>query len=177
MVQIIRKANPHIMERAQASNNPLLAELKSVHDMLRRDLAMCRKLAVAAANGATPAQVRAGLDQVRSKGPLFQLRANCVQHCHAVRSHHEGEDAGLFRSVRRSSPDLRTTVDQLQAEHQVVSDLLDQVEGAARGLENSPASRIRLADALNTLSVRLLAHLDFEEKVLGPALLAMNSGR
>ena len=165
------------MKRAQQSNNPLLAELKAVHDMLRRDLATCRKLAVAAANGAPPAQVRAGLNQVRSKGPLFQLRANCVQHCHAVRAHHEGEDAGLFQSVRRSTPDLRTTVDQLQAEHQVVSDLLDQVEGAARGLENSLASRTRLADALNTLSVRLLAHLDFEEKVLGPALLAMKPGR
>lgn len=165
------------MKRSQASNNPLLAELKAVHDMLRRDLATCRKLAAAAANGTPPAQVQAGLNQVRSKGPLFQLRANCVQHCHAVRSHHEGEDAGLFQSVRRSARDLRATVDQLQAEHRVVSDLLDQVEGASRGLENSLASRTRLADALNTLSVRLLAHLDFEEKALGPALLAMKPGR
>jgi hypothetical protein len=165
------------MKRAQASNNPLLAELKAIHDMLRRDLATCRRLATAAAHGAPPAQVRAGLNQVRSKGPLFQLRANCVQHCHAVRSHHEGEDAGLFQSVRRSAPDLRAAVDQLQAEHQVVSDLLDQVEGAARALENSLASRTRLADALTTLSARLLAHLDFEEKVLGPALLTMKPGR
>jgi hemerythrin-like domain-containing protein len=120
--------------------------------------------------------VRAGLIQVRSNGPLFRLRANCVQRCHAVRSHHEGEDAGLFQTVRRSAPDLRATVDQLQAEHRVVSDLLDQVEGAARGLENSLGSRTRLADALHTLSVRLLAHLDFEEKVLVPALLAVNPG-
>jgi hypothetical protein len=44
-------------------------------------------------------------------------------------------------------------------------------------LENSLASRTRLADALNILSARLLAHLDFEEKVLGPALLAMKPGR
>src|SRR4029078_2958819 len=122
-------------------------DLKAVPDMLRRALATCRKLAVAAADRAPPAQVRAGLNQVRSKGPLFQLRANCVQHCHAVRSHHESEDAGLFRSVRRSSPDLRTTVDQLQAEHQVVSDLLDQVEGAGRGLERGMASRTPLAAA------------------------------
>jgi len=163
------------MRRAQASNNPLPAELKAVHAILRRDLATFRKLAAAAADGA--AQVRAGLNQVRSKGPLFQLRAYCVQHCHAVRSHHEGEDAGLFQSVRRSAPDLQTTVDQQQAEHRVVSDLLDQVEGAARGLENSLPPRTRLADALNTLSVRLLDHLDFEEKVLRPALLPMKPGR
>jgi hemerythrin-like domain-containing protein len=62
-----------------------------------------------------------------------------VQHCHAVRSHHEGEDAGLFPSLRRSAPDMRTTVDQLQAEHQVVSDLLDPVDGTARGLGARPA--------------------------------------
>jgi hypothetical protein len=53
----------------------------------------------------------------------------------------ERKDADLFRSVRRSAPDYRAIVDQLQAEHQVVSDLLDQVEGAAaRGLENSLAT-------------------------------------
>jgi hypothetical protein len=161
----------------QSPGNPLLAELKSVHGMLRRDLAECRKLAAAAASGANPAQLRAGLNQLRSKGPLFQLRANCVQHCHTVRAHHESEDAGLFQTVRRAVPDLRATVDQLQAEHRAVSDLLDQVEGAARGLENNLATRIRLADALNELSVRLLAHLDFEEKVLGPALRTMQAGR
>jgi hypothetical protein len=165
------------MHRAQAPDNPLLAELRAVHGMLRRDLASCRKLAAAAASGAPPAQLRAGLNQLRTKGPLFQLRANCVQHCHAVRAHHEGEDAGLFPSVRRAAPNLRGAIAQLQADHRVVSDLLDQVEGAARGLENSAASRARLVDALTALSTRLLAHLDEEEKVLGPTLRTMRSSR
>ena len=42
---------------------------------------------------------------------------------------------------------------------------------------DGPALAGRLADALNTLSARLLAHLDVEEKVLGPVLLAMKPGR
>ena len=165
------------MPRAQAPDNPLLAELQAVHAMLRRDLATCRKLAAAAASGAPPAQLRSGLKQLRTKGPLFQLRANCVQHCHAVRAHHEGEDAGLFASVRRAAPNLRAAVDELQADHRAVSDLLDQVEGAARGLENSAATRARLVDALTALSTRLLAHLDLEERVLGPALRTMKTSR
>jgi hypothetical protein len=157
----------------RASDNPLLAELKAVHGMLRRDLAACRKLAAAAAGGAPIAQLRSGIRQLQTRGPLFQLKANCLRHCHTVHAHHEGEDAGLFPLVRRAAPQLRSTIDKLRADHRVVSDLLDQVEGVARTLENSGDSRARLVDALNALSTHLLAHLDFEEKALGPVLLTM----
>jgi len=154
-------------------NNPLLAELKAIHGLLRRDLATCRQLAVAAATGAPASQLRSGVKQLQTKGPLFQLKANCVRHCHTVHAHHEREDTGLFPSIRRAAPQLRSTLDQLQADHRAVSDLLDQVEGVARGLENTGDSRARLVDALTALSTRLLAHLEFEEKALGPVLLTM----
>lgn len=154
-------------------NNSLLAELKALHGLLRRDLAACRQLAVAAAGGAPAGQLRSGIKQLQTKGPLFQLKANCVRHCHAVHAHHEHEDSGLFPAIRRSNPDLRSTLDQLQADHRAVSDLLDQVEGVARSLQNTGDSRARLVEALTALSTRLLAHLEFEEKALGPVLLTM----
>ena len=123
------------MKRAQAPHNPLLAELKAVHAMLRRDLAACRQLAIAAANGAPTAQIRSGIKQLQTRGPLFQLRSNCIRHCHTVHAHHEGEDTGLFPTIRRAAPHMRATIDRLQADHRVVSDLLDQVEGLLRGLD------------------------------------------
>jgi hypothetical protein len=153
----------------------LLAELKAAHAMLRRDLATCRQLAVAAANGTPTAQIRSGIKQLQTRGPLFQLRTNCLRHCHLVHAHHEGEDTGLFPTIRRAAPQMRATIDRLQADHRVVSDLLDQVDGLARNLQPTGDSRTRLVDALTTLSTHLLAHLDFEEKALGPILLTMNA--
>jgi hypothetical protein len=165
--------------RTTPAHNPLLAELKAVHGMLRRDLAACRQLALAAANGAPTAKISAGVKRLQTRRPLFQLKANCVQHCHTVHAHHEGEDTGLFPSIRRAAPHMAPTLDKLRADHRVVSDLLDQVEGVARSLENTGGSRARLVDALTALSTTLLAHLDFEEKALAPVLLTMKarSGR
>lgn len=161
------------MNRAQGPGNPVLAELKAVHAMLRRDLAACRRLAAAAASGAPTARIRSGVKSLKTRGPLFELRATCLHHCHLVHAHHEGEDTGLFRSIRRAAPDLRATMDKLQADHRVVADLLDRVEGAARNLQNTGDSRAQLVEALNVLSTELLAHLDFEEKALGPVLRTM----
>lgn len=155
----------------------LLAQLKGVHRLLRRDLASCRKLAAQAADGASPAQLRSGLATLRSRGPLFELRAGCIQHCHFVHAHHSAEDTGLFAAVRRVAPHLRGTLETLKADHRVISDLLDEVEGSARAVENSAASRTRLVEALTALSDRLLAHLDFEETALGPTLLTMAAMR
>ena len=141
-----------------------------MHGQLRRDLAACRQLAAAAANGAPAAQLRSGVSQLKTRGPLFQLKANCLSHCPRVHAHHEGEDSSLFPTIRRTAPRLGATIDRLKADHRVVSDLLDQVEGIARSLENTGDSRARLVEALGALSTTLLAHLDFEEKALGPVL-------
>jgi hypothetical protein len=166
------------MARARRPPSPgpgsLLAELKAVHALLRRDLASVRRLAAGVANGSPPGDVRAGVRQLQAGAGLVQLRTNCIKHCHAVHGHHEGEDTGLFRSVRRVAPDLRSTIDRLQADHRAISDLLDQVEGIARTLDQSGDSRSRLVGALDVLAARLLEHLDVEEQVLAPVLRTMS---
>jgi len=153
--------------------NPLLQELVAVHDMLRRDLRRCRELADAALAGAPPADLRLELERLASRGPLFQLKATCLGYCRVVHSHHGREDDTLFPAVRRSAPHLGDLVDRLEADHRVVSDLLDQVETAALQLDTADLAdaRTRLVDALSTLSDRLLEHLDREEEALGPVFL------
>ena len=49
----------------------------------------------------------------------------------------------LFPELRRSNPALAPVVDKLQADHEHVSTLLDDVETAARELgdDDSPAAR------------------------------------
>jgi hemerythrin-like domain-containing protein len=100
---------------------------------------------------------------------LFQLRANCLGYCQIVHSHHGHEDALLFPAVRRTAPHLSATVDRLEADHRVVSALLDRVEELADGLDDQP-NRQDLVLALTRLSTDLLEHLAFEEESIGPVL-------
>jgi iron-sulfur cluster repair protein YtfE (RIC family) len=162
--------------RDQPPHNPLLQELRWVHDMLRRDLAEVRRLAAAAARGVSAPDIRAGLRQLQSRGPLFQLRTNCLAYCQSLQNHHRREDEGLFPAVRRSAPALAATVDRLEADHRLVADLLDGIEQAVRTLDDDsdavPADRARLVAALDALSVHLLEHLDVEEEALAPVLLS-----
>ncbi|SNY46908.1 hemerythrin domain-containing protein [Paractinoplanes atraurantiacus] len=145
------------------TDNPLLRELQQVHDMLRRDLARCTDSALSSA------QLR---DEVK--------RLDCLRYCRLVHSHHGGEDVALFPAVRRSAPHLSDVVDQLEADHQLIAGLLDEVEAAARRTGEVEASawaddadaRGRLAEALRELSGHLHGHLDREEEALAPVLLS-----
>jgi iron-sulfur cluster repair protein YtfE (RIC family) len=162
------------MTTTRDTASPLLRELERVHDMLRRDLRTCRDLADAAMTGVPAVHLRDTLGQLASRGPLFQLKVNCLRYCELVHAHHGGEDESLFPAVRASAPHLGAVVDRLEADHRLVSDLLDQVEFAAAQLDDVEAitSRKRLADALTALSRHLLEHLDVEEEALAPVLRA-----
>jgi hypothetical protein len=150
----------------------MVAELKWVHDMIRRDLAAVRGLADDVAAGLPGAEAQATLAALATSGPLWQLKINCLQHCHFVHSHHHAESVLLFPELRRSNPALNPVVDRLEADHAAVSDLLDGVEVAARALTRRDAAdvRQRLVDALHSLAVDLLAHLRYEEEQISGTL-------
>jgi hypothetical protein len=147
----------------------MLDDLQWLHDMVRRDLQTCRDLAAAVLAGA---DVRVGIDNLQTNGPLFQLRVNCLQYCGFVHHHHALEDAMVFPAIRRAAPDLGVTIDRLQADHRQVSGLLDEVDAAADDLDGSTTApaRQRLAGALTDLAGVLTEHLAFEETVLAPVL-------
>ena len=153
----------------------LLDELRWVHDAIRHDLAICRKLADDVAAGATQGRVDEQLRTLRTNGPLWQLRVNCLTYCRHVHAHHGLEDALLFPAVRRANRALASTVDKLEADHRDVSDLLDTIEAAAARLSSAdtPATRSALAGALAALAAVLLEHLAYEENAIGPTLLQM----
>jgi len=156
------------------ARNVLLEELMWVHDLIRTDLRACRHLAREVERGADPIDIRAQLETLRSRGPLFQLRTNCLRHCRFVHGHHGHEDAMLLPAVRKTAPVMGAVVDKLEADHRKVSALLDVVEATAYELdnpENGPARRL-LADALEELSTHLLDHLAYEEEALAPVLRA-----
>lgn len=148
-----------------------LDQLKWVHGLLRRDLQTCRELAATVADGASADDVRAGIESLQTSGPLFQLRVNCLQYCTLVHQHHAREDEMMLPAIRRARPDLASAIDRLEADHRVVSRLLDEVEAATEDLDDT-AGRRRLVVAFTELAEHLTEHLDFEETALAPALEA-----
>jgi hypothetical protein len=147
----------------------MVAELKWVHDMIRQDLAMIRQLAADAAAGEPASGIRRGIRALASASPVWQLKAGCLRHCRFVHAHHSHESYLLFPALRQANPALNPVVDRLQADHEHVSRLLDDVEAAAEELTDG-TERDRLVRALGTLSTDLLAHLDYEEENIAGTL-------
>ncbi len=155
----------------------MMAELRWVHDAIRRDLATVRDLSVAVRDGAPPAVVTDAISGLQTNGPLWKLRVNCLHYCRFVHSHHHGEDVILFPELRRTNPALALVVDKLEADHRVVSDYLDEIEAAVRtlGRDDAASTRERIVTGLDGLAEHLLAHLAFEEKEIAPTILTWES--
>lgn len=100
---------------------------------------------------------------------------DCLRYCRFVHLHHRMEDVAFFPSLRAANPGIAPVVDKLEADHRVVSDLLDEVEAAAAALDEDDceASRRRVADGLEALGRELLEHLDYEELNAGPTIRRM----
>lgn len=163
-------------ERPPSPQDPrgeaLVAELRWVHDLIRRDLRTVRQMAASVAAGLPAGQARDGIRSLAASGPLWQLKVNCLQYCRFVHSHHHAESIILFPALRRANPALDPVVDKLEADHLSVSHLLDEVTAAAQALaeREDPARRDRLTGALQRLSADLLAHLEYEEEHISGTL-------
>jgi hypothetical protein len=153
----------------------LFQELLWVHGAIRRDLGVVEELAGAVLSGLAAEEARERVEALKTSGPLWQLKVNCLRYCRFVHSHHNAEDALFFPTLRAANPGLAPVVDKLEADHRTVSDLLDEVEAAAGDLDgDDEASRARLADGLKGLAAELLVHLDFEEREAGPTIRALD---
>ena len=151
----------------------MVAELKWVHDMIRRDLRTVRQMTADAAAGRAAGEIRAGIRSLAAGGLLWRLKAGCLHYCRFVHSHHHAESVLLFPALRRANPALNPVVDKLEADHASVSDLLGAVRWRRqRGNSATPGGRRpgRLTQALRQLSADLLAHLQYEEDHISDTL-------
>jgi hypothetical protein len=62
----------------------MVAELKWVHDMIRRDLRTVRQMAADTAAGRAAGEIRAGIRSLAADGPLWQLKAGCLHYLPAA---------------------------------------------------------------------------------------------
>ncbi len=157
---------------ADAPGDHLVQELQWVHGMLRHDLRVLRDLSERVTQGATPETIRDEIATLQTTSPLWKLRVNCLSYCRFTHMHHTVEDISLFPALRAFDPELESVVDRLEADHRLVSDILDRIEAAADVLvkDDTTGSREEVVAALGALSQHLIAHLDYEEAAISPTL-------
>jgi hypothetical protein len=162
---------------AQSPGDGMVAELKWVHGMIRRDLQTVRWLADELEHGMTGQQAADAIGDLAIGSALWQLKVNCLQYCRFVHAHHHAESALLFPRLRASDPALGPVVDKLEADHARVSDLLDDVTAAAAALADQEDAEVRkrLIVALGCLSDDLLEHLQYEEDNISATLRTWTS--
>jgi hemerythrin-like domain-containing protein len=147
--------------------------LKYIHDHLRQNMQVLRRLIDKAAEGRVSAtQVTAETGDLAMVANFRRFGNLCGQHCQFVHGHHSLEDAMVFPALAKQSEAFRKVADRLKAEHVVVHELLLRLIGALEELattttpENFEAART-VYDALERV---LLSHLGYEEEEIGDAL-------
>jgi hypothetical protein len=155
-----------------ARGRAIFEELLWVHSIIRRDLETVEQLAADVGAGLRGEAVQDALEELKTAGPLWRLKVNCLRYCGHVHAHHGAEDVLLFPTLRSADSSIGPVVDRLEADHARVSDLLDVVEAAARALTDTDGgdARRRVIEGLRDLHVHLLEHLDYEERYAGPTM-------
>jgi hypothetical protein len=150
----------------------MFEELLWVHSVIRRNLEIVEQLATDVGEGLPGKAVQDALAELKTTGPLWQLKVSCLRYCRQVHAHHGAEDVLLFPALRAVDPSIGPVVDRLKADHARVSDLLDAVAAAARALTETDGgdARQRVIDGLQELHAHLLEHLDYEERHAGPTM-------
>lgn len=147
--------------------------LKAIHDHLRQNTKMLRTMIDEIMAGRKTAREVEEEAEALTMVHNFRRFGNlCGQHCQVVHTHHSIEDAGFFPVLSQKGEAWKKVTDRLQAEHEVVHELLVRLIEALNTLVREPnaenfADAVEVNDALERV---LLSHLGYEEDSIGDAL-------
>lgn len=152
--------------------------LIEVHDMLRGELDQVRSIVDQVRQGQLSAgAARSVINTTTLRQNSWTLGAYCQSYCRIVTAHHTNEDRAIFPHLRRSCPPLAPVLDRLQSEHDVIHDVLEQLDEALVSLVENDGygaagrqSMIDLQHAVDLLTDTLLSHLSYEERELAHPL-------
>ncbi|MFE4366914.1 nitroreductase/quinone reductase family protein [Streptomyces sp. NPDC056835] len=155
---------------AEAAEEPgeisdLADKLVQVHGWLRAQLRHIR--AETDAHFAARA-AHEGSGEPPAPGIGLQLRQHCLAFCQFLTFHHTGEDAYTFPALADRHPHLRDALDRLAEEHRTLARVKDALLALLADITTADPERFRAE--LARLSRELVAHLDYEEETLLPAL-------
>lgn len=133
-------------------------------------------------------QLRDLLDDLREGVvPEKDFAAHCLMFCAAVTRHHTGEDREVFPVLAQRHPELRSFLDSLVRDHEVIAGILDRIRSHAgkgpagenparegRAREGGTGERGAQED-LDGLAAVLETHFLGEEKRLVGVLNALHT--
>ena len=142
--------------------------LTEVHDHLRAELTQVRDVVEQVVRGhLAVGSARSAVNAMTMRQNNWTLGAYCESYCRIVTGHHGLEDTGIFPHLRASDPDARPVIDRLEEEHEVIHDVLDDVDRALVALvSDEPDALDRLQHVVDLLTDTLLSHLAYEEREL-----------
>jgi hemerythrin-like domain-containing protein len=147
--------------------------LKYIHDHLRQNMQVLRRLIDQAAAGEVSAKdVTAQTGELAMVANFRRFGTLCGQYCQFVHGHHSLEDAMVFPALAAQSEALRKVAERLKAEHVVVHEVLLRLIGALEALATIPTRQNFEATTVvyDALERVLLSHLGYEEEEIGDAL-------
>ncbi len=142
--------------------------LQEVHDHLRAELTQVRDVVEQVVRGhLAVGSARSAVNAMTMRQNNRTLGAYCESYCRVVTGHHGLEDTGIFPYLRASDPDAVPVIDRLEEEHEVIHDVLDDVDRALVALvRDVPGALDRLQHVVDLLTDTLLSHLAYEEREL-----------
>jgi len=142
--------------------------LVDVHDHLRGELTQLRDVVDQVVRGHLAAgAARSAVNDMTMRQNNWSLGAYCESYCRIVTGHHGLEDAAIFPHLRWRDPDAAPVVARLEEEHEVIHDILDDVDRALVSLVAHEEGAVdRLRQVVDLLTDALLSHLSYEEHEL-----------
>jgi alkanesulfonate monooxygenase SsuD/methylene tetrahydromethanopterin reductase-like flavin-dependent oxidoreductase (luciferase family) len=142
--------------------------LQEVHDHLRAELTQVRDVVEQVVRGhLAVGSARSAVNAMTMRQNNWTLGAYCESYCRVVTGHHGLEDTGIFPHLRSSDPDAVPVIDRLEEEHEVIHDVLDDVDRSLVALvADEPDALERLRHVVDLLTDTLLSHLAYEEREL-----------
>ncbi len=142
--------------------------LQEVHDHLRSELTQLRDVVEQVVRGhLAVGSARSAVNAMTMRQNNWTLGAYCESYCRVVTGHHGLEDTGIFPHLRANDPDAVPVIDRLEEEHEVIHDVLDDVDRALVALvADEPGALDRLRKVVDLLTDTLLSHLAYEEREL-----------
>ncbi|MQA87611.1 MAG: LLM class flavin-dependent oxidoreductase [Streptosporangiales bacterium] len=141
--------------------------LVQIHDHLRGELAQLRDTVQAVAEGsANPGAARSLINRMTMRQNYWTLGAFCAAYCRVLSIHHAIEDEHMFVSLRRADEGLSPVLERLGQEHEVIAELLSDLDAALVAMVEDPGGLDAVRRAVDELSEVLLSHLAYEEDEL-----------
>ncbi|MEU4326960.1 LLM class flavin-dependent oxidoreductase [Nonomuraea dietziae] len=141
--------------------------LVMIHDQLRQELTQIRDAVeqVAAGRGEVAA-LRSMISRLTMRQNYWTLGSFCASYCRILTVHHTIEDERMFPALRSAQASLAPVVDRLQEEHEVIAELLTDLDAALVAMVEDADAIDGVRERLEVLSEALLSHLAYEEEEL-----------